>query len=65
MSKLVVKKIDGKMKVCNKQVKMGMEKEKEHDDLTKGDPKKIKMIVDAHLKEDPEYYTKLEKMESV
>lgn len=37
-----------------------MEVEKEHDDLTRGDKRKTRMIVDAHLKEDPEYYTKLE-----
>jgi hypothetical protein len=42
---------------------MGMEVEKEHDDLTGGDKKKKKMIVDAHLKEDKKYYTKLKKME--
>jgi hypothetical protein len=42
---------------------MGMEVEKEHDDVTGGDPKKKKMIVDAHLKEDKKYYSKLKKME--
>jgi hypothetical protein len=43
--------------------KIGMEIEKEHDDLTGGDKKKIKMIVDAHLKEDKKYYSKLKEME--
>ena len=43
---------------------MGMEVEKEHDDLTGGDKKKTKMIVDAHLKEDKNYYTKLKKVEA-
>jgi hypothetical protein len=45
------------------QAKMGMEIEKEHDDLTGGDKKKTKMIVDAHLKEDKKYYSKLKEME--
>jgi len=60
--KLKVKGTKTILKV-NDQVKMGMEVEKEHDDLTDGDPKKIRMIVDAHLKECPDYYTKLAKME--
>ncbi len=47
------------------QVKLGMEIEKEHDDLTGGDKKKTKMIVDAHLKEDKKYYSKLKKMETL
>jgi len=45
------------------QVKLGMEVEKEHKDLTGGDKKKTRMIVDAHLKEDKEYYSHLQKME--
>jgi len=45
------------------QVKLGMDIEKEHDDLTGGDPKKTRMIVDAHLKEDKKYYSKLKEME--
>jgi len=45
------------------QVKMGMEVEKEHNDLTSGDPKLVKMIVMAHLKEIPDYYTRLKEME--
>jgi hypothetical protein len=45
------------------QIKLGMEIEKEHDDLTGGDKKKIRMIVDAHLKEDKKYYSKLKEME--
>lgn len=46
------------------QVKLGMEVEKEHKDLTGGDEKKTRMIVDAHLKEDPKYYTHLKHMEA-
>lgn len=44
-----------------KQMKMGMEVEKEHNDITHGDKKMIKKIAEAHLREDPKYYTKLEK----
>jgi len=43
------------------QVMAGMKVEFEHNDLTQGDPVKIAEIVKAHLDEDPEYYTKLEK----
>lgn len=39
----------------------GMKVEMEHNDLTGGDPVKIGDIVKAHLDEDPEYYSKLEK----
>ena len=38
---------------------MGMKEEREHDDVTGGDPAKVAQIVSAHLKEDPKYYTKL------
>ena len=38
---------------------MGMKEEREHNDVTGGDPAKIAMIVNAHLEEDPHYYTKL------
>jgi hypothetical protein len=37
--------------------------EDEHKDVTGGDPKKTALIVLAHLKEDPHYYTKLAKIE--
>jgi hypothetical protein len=46
------------------QVKLGMEVEKEHADLTGGDAKKTRMIVDAHLKEIPDYYSRLKEMEA-
>ena len=41
----------------------GMTVELEHKDVTGGDPKKTAQIAIAHLKEDPDYYDKLEKME--
>jgi hypothetical protein len=41
----------------------GMEVEKEHKDLTGNSLKKRAMIVNAHLREDPKYYTLLAKME--
>ncbi len=58
-------KADKQEKLHNDLMEMdlGMEVEKEHDDLTGGDKKKKKMIVDAHLKEDKKYYSKLKKME--
>lgn len=37
-----------------------MEVEREHNDLTHGNRAMTRKIVDAHLKEDPEYYTKLD-----
>ena len=43
------------------QVMLGMKVEMEHNDLTLGDPVKIAEIVKAHLSEDSEYYSKLEK----
>jgi hypothetical protein len=48
-------------KFGEKEVGMGMEMEKEHDDITKGDKKKRAKIVKAHLKEKPDYYTRLKK----
>jgi hypothetical protein len=41
----------------------GMIVEKEHKDLIGNDKKKRAMIVNAHLKEDKNYYSLLEKME--
>lgn len=41
----------------------GMFVEEEHRDITHGDPEMTAKIVLAHLKEDPRYYTKLEKIE--
>jgi len=45
------------------QFKAGFAVEKEHKDVTKGDPLKTAKIVMAHLKEVPDYYTKLKKVE--
>jgi ribosome modulation factor len=46
------------------QYRMGLETEQEHNDLTNGDPGMISKIVVAHLNEIPDYYTRLQKMES-
>jgi len=43
------------------QIAKGMKVEQEHRDITKGNKKMTRKIVNAHLKEDPKYYTKLEK----
>jgi hypothetical protein len=45
------------------QFKAGMRVETEHKNVTKGDPVKTAKIVIAHLKEVPNYYTKLKKVE--
>jgi hypothetical protein len=45
------------------QFKAGYKVELEHSDVTKGDPLKTAKIVMAHLKEVPDYYTKLKKVE--
>jgi hypothetical protein len=42
---------------------MGMKVEQEHKDITHGDPEMTAKIVLAHLKEIPDYYTRLEDME--
>lgn len=42
-----------------KEMEMGVKEEKEHDDITGGKPELVQKIVEAHLDEDPEYYTKL------
>ena len=38
----------------------GMVEEREHDDITGGDPRTIALIVLAHLKENPRYYDYLQ-----
>ena len=45
-----------------KELKMGMKDEKEHKDVTKGDPVKTLKIVISHLKEDKKYYSKIKKV---
>lgn len=45
----------------NKEFKKGMEVEKEHS-LIKSDAKKRAKFVQEHLKENPKYYTLLEKL---
>jgi len=46
------------------EIKMGMKEEAEHKDVTGGDSLLTLKIVLAHMKEDPEYYTKLESVMS-
>lgn len=43
------------------EVEAGLEVEKEHDDITKGDKVKRAKIAAAHLREVPTYYKKLKK----
>lgn len=62
MEELFEKVTKGK-KFDFKQFKAGMATELEHKDVTKGDPVKTAKIVVAHLKEVPDYYTKLKKVE--
>lgn len=62
------KKLGDKLKVDWDKVSLaefrkGMKVEREHKDITKGDPMKTARIALAHLKELPDYYTKLAKME--
>jgi len=52
-----------KFKIIEKEKKMGMKTESEHNDITKGDPKLIEKIVMVHLKENPNYYSKLKEIE--
>lgn len=46
------------------QFQMGLAVEQEHQDLTNGDPQMTAKIVLAHLNEIPDYYTRLNQMES-
>lgn len=48
-------------KYGKKETEMGLDVEKEHGDVTKGDPVKIAKIAAAHLKEKPNYYKLLKK----
>lgn len=52
---------DLKNKYGEKEVETGLEVEKEHDDVTKGDKVKTAKIAAAHLKEKPDYYKRLKK----
>jgi len=52
-----------KLGVTKKEFLIGMNIELEHFDLTKGDLKKTAMITLAHLREFPDYNTRLVKME--
>jgi len=57
-------------KINKKELKMGIEVEKEHDNkvgestnILKGNKEKLAKIAVVHLKEVPKYYTHLKKME--
>jgi len=50
-----------KIDCYEKQLKKGIQVEKEHNDVTDGDMRQIRKIAEAHLREDPKYYTKLQK----
>lgn len=52
-------------KVNYDQFCMGMEVEQEHKDITKGNDLMTAKIVMAHLKEIPDYYTRLKRMEDM
>lgn len=54
------KKVNSDIDYDPTQLKMGVEVEKEHTT----NPKIAEIIAKHHLAEDPEYYTKLKKMES-
>jgi hypothetical protein len=56
----VLKKV---IKFDPKQVRMGMKVEREHNSVTGGDKRLIRQIVYDHLRELPDYYTRLAKME--
>jgi hypothetical protein len=58
--KEILKKV---IKFDPKQIGMGMRVEREHDDVTGGKKKLVRKIVNAHLKELPDYYTRLKIME--
>ena len=53
-----------KTTVSPEQFHMGLNVELEHIDVTHGDLKKTALLVLAHIKEDPEYYTKLQQIEN-
>lgn len=65
---MTLEQIAEKYGVPLEQLQMGIDVEKEHDDGSELDVVKSKVdlvkIALAHLKEDPEYYTKLNKIEN-
>jgi hypothetical protein len=54
---------DMKLDVDFEQFHMGMNVELEHTDVTKGNLTQTAKIAVAHLKEKPDYYTRLKKVE--
>lgn len=53
------KKVNNEIEYDPKQLKMGIEVEKEHTN----DPEIAEIIAKHHLEEDPEYYTKLKTLD--
>jgi hypothetical protein len=51
-------------RINKKQLAMGMKVEQEHKDVTHGNKKLTKKIAVAHLKEVPDYYSKLKMVEN-
>lgn len=49
----------GRRRPSRRQIRLGIREEREHDDVTGGDPRLVRRIALAHLREDPRYYTKL------
>ena len=49
-------------KINEGEIMAGYQGEQEHNDVTGGDPLAVMKIVAAHLKEDPEYYSKIQAM---
>lgn len=50
-----------KIKFNPEQLKKGQQTEQEHNDITHGNFAMVTKIAKAHLREDPNYYTKLKK----
>lgn len=46
-------------RLYRRQLTLGLREEREHDDVTGGDPRLVRRTALAHLREDPRYYTKL------
>lgn len=50
-----------KEKYSDEEVETGLDVEKEHGDVTKGNKTQTAKIVKAHLREKPDYYKRLKK----
>jgi hypothetical protein len=54
--------MEGNNLTPEQEIEIGMKEEMEHKDITNGDPILTRKIVDAHLREDPHYYSKLKQV---